>query len=314
MQNSQSAMPLIKSSHGLRSNANGMIKPQRYAIQKLADTSTVKENSIQSEITALETLENKLSQFKLEKVKKVMSQTKVPPMTGKHSPSDDAENLERLKADRSAPAKIGLGGESLADTNFSKKRPEPQTENQDEIDHDEGLRKIKFLTKKMSNYQICDLIQQKNKRNLKREMRTEFSASQLLFLQKKASSQDLNKGSTVIKTSDSRSLCNYMIQLRLPVKLINKEQPEVIPGVEVKNSKIDHDDVFKFPFKTSGLEEAFKVYPESKALPKVIEPISKMDIVMRVGKLSNDRLGSHECHLCFNLALSFERDGDFEKV
>ncbi len=307
-------MPPIKGGFGLKSTAS--IKPQRFAIHKPIETSTVKENVIQTEINTLEVLENKMSQFKLEKIKKVLSQTKVPPLANKDGLAEDLASGDKLKIDRSEPIFKNKIWDGPKNSEESKKRLDPSNPNNtEEIDYDEGLRKIKTITKKVSNYQICDLIQLKNQRNLKGDNTSEFPASHTLFTQSNSSHNKIGNNLTIIRKSDTESQLNYLVQLRLPEQLINKDFAEQIKSLEQKSSaKGSHADVIKFPFKVSPLEEGIRIFAESQALPKVIEPISKLDMAMRLGKLNAERLGSHECHLCFNLALSFERDGEFEKV
>ena len=307
-------MPPIKGGFGLKATAN--IRPQRFAIHKPVETSTVKENVIQTEINTLEVLENKMSQFKLDKIKKVLSQTKVPPLATKEGVADELAARDRMKVDRSEPVFKSNAWDAPKNSEEIKKRLDPSNPNNtEEIDYDEGLRKIKSITKKVSNYQICDLIQLKNQRNLKRENVSEFPASHTLFVQSNSKPGEAGSNPTVIRKNEIESQLNFLVQLRLPERLINKEFAEHINGFDHKSgSRGSQNDVLKFPFKYNTVEESLRIFPESPAMPNVIEPISKLDMAMRLGKLSADRLGPHECHLCFNLALSFERDGEFEKV
>ena len=310
-------LPALKSS--------GSVKPQRFALRRLPELPITKENQIRSEMHSLERLENKLSASKIETIQRVFKEGEKAPLKRKEELAQQTGEPKLVGlgkvAERPAPLRTVPKLAPICGPISPKKRSTvgaPSPAENEPIDYDEGLRKIKKLTQKFSNYQICELIHQKNQKNASKESgdhgqsflrNNAASFSTPLLISKVDTTQSLAKNQR-----KQASAFDCPLLLRLPEGTSSKEGGQIDTTATVNPATPPFKDVIYFPFRMDSVEEVFRVGPESPTLPRIFELVNRLDIAMRVDKLGSEGLGQHESHLCFNLALSLERNGEFERV
>ena len=285
------------------------IRPQRFIADQLRTESIKKQKSYLPEIENAMKIDELLSTCQPDKMKKILAQKKEP-MAQSKKPDEKIATVNKLK-------KVN----NLAKMNeiFSQKTDPidpilyPPQSNQSKLDditnHDEGCAKIKELTKQNQHYQIYDQIKKKHESNAKIQKQQnrmsirQFSRPKLIEEESKTNQNELE-----IKNSFS-----VPVDFKIAKKTMTKQSSEQQICFSKDFRMNDFPDLL-FPFKNDFKEKEITLELSKKALPGILEFVNRNDLNLRQNKTQTDKKGSHEFHIFFNLALTYESEKDHEKA
>ena len=258
------------------SQSTKIIKPQRFTVKPLILSSLIKENQLNLEQKKLLTLDKKLVSLSHKIIPKIIKKNV----------------LKNPKKKKKSLYKNSLGKKSrvLFDEIFLKKFDKDlvknleilkndKNDNFEKIDYDEGLKKIKEVTKKRDNYKIYDKKQKKSKIKTK----TKISNNSAIFKIKKKQKKNLNLKKKKNKIQKEENYFSNQIQLEIPNILGSNELINKIPIL------LD-----------SGINK------------KILKNFNKNDILIKMNTNVKKEDNHHDFQLIFYLALTYEKEENFK--
>ena len=265
----------MKSSFKIKSRnsqSTKVIRPQRFTVKPLILSSLIKENQLNMQQKKLLTLDKKLVS---------LSQKLIPKMIKKNVIKNPKKKKSFYKNNLNKKSRV------LFDEIFLKKFDKDlvkdlqilkhdKNDNSEKKDYDEGLKKIKEVTKKRDNYKIYDIIQKKRKL----ETKSKISEDTKFFkLQKK----EKNLNSKKKKITKEENYFSNQIQLEIPNILASNTLTNKIPIL------LD-----------SGINK------------KILKNFNKNDILIKMNTNVKKEDNHHDFQLIFYLALTYEKEENFK--
>lgn len=293
------------------STVHAPVRPQRFLVEKFRTTQLKKTNSHLPEIENALKVDELLATCKAESMAKVVSQKMFSQTQARRAQLEPISLQPLKKTSNKAMMLEVIQGTSKAPTK-KEKTGEQSAPNEVPKDYDEGVSKIKELTKQSDNYQIYDQIQRKHEANGK-----------ALMLHKKRTDSDIlihslfkgtqNRGSKSSANSyfEQDSFFSAPIDFEIPKKLGNKHPEKSVFGKR-KVHGVGTALRLQFPFKTDFRENEVSLELCKKAFPGMLEAASRVDLNLRQNQSQNEKRTSHEFHLSFNQGLTCESELDFK--
>lgn len=292
------------------STVHAAVRPQRFIVEKFRTTQLKKTKSHLPEIENALKVDELLSTCKVESMAKVVSQkmfshtqarrSQLEPMSLQpvKKTGNKAMILEVIQGTSKGPAKKDKTGEQTAQNEVVK-------------DYDEGVLKIKELTKQSDNYYIYDQIQRKHEANGKALMLHKKRSEGDFPIHKLFKEDEIKSTNSANNYFEHDSFFSAPVDFEIPKKLINKQQEKQVFGKR-KVHGIGSALRLQFPFKVDFRENEVSLELCKKAFPGMLEAASRVDLNLRQNQCQNDKRTSHEFHLSFNQGLTCESELDFK--